>query len=287
MFRDNCLLRETYGHMRVLVSQVCVSAMLLFRITVNLNVRCWPGFLLQKIRTVSCENPSSGPQVVIRHTCSIRAIHTYFFCLRLGGVGRVSSVGIATGYGLDGPGIESRRGRDFPHLSRPALGHTQPPVQWVPGLSRGKAAGAWCWQHTQSSAEVKERVELYLYFPSGSSWPVLGWTLPLPLPKSRRRTRSESRGLRMRSRARTQRRAFLETVTNHLFKAGSKIPLPMGSYMLILTEEFAVDLGSLRLGKPNVPYLWHVTCVLQWKNILGWSVVFCACKITQLLSAVF
>ena len=28
-------------------------------------------------------------------------------------------------------------GRDFPHLSRPALGHTQPPIQWVPGLSRG------------------------------------------------------------------------------------------------------------------------------------------------------
>jgi len=31
------------------------------------------------------------------------------------------SVGIATGYGLGGPGIESRWGRDFPHLSRPAL----------------------------------------------------------------------------------------------------------------------------------------------------------------------
>jgi len=33
-----------------------------------------------------------------------------------------SVVGIATGYGLDGPGIESRWGRDFPHPSRPALG---------------------------------------------------------------------------------------------------------------------------------------------------------------------
>ena len=28
-----------------------------------------------------------------------------------------------------------------------------------------------------SSAEVKEREELYLYSPSGPSWPVLGWTL--------------------------------------------------------------------------------------------------------------
>ena len=39
-----------------------------------------------------------------------------------------SSVGIATGYGLDGPGIESWWG---------GLGPTQPPVQWVPGPSQG------------------------------------------------------------------------------------------------------------------------------------------------------
>jgi hypothetical protein len=37
------------------------------------------------------------------------------------GCGPGRSVGIATGYGLDGPEIESRWGRDFPHLSRPSL----------------------------------------------------------------------------------------------------------------------------------------------------------------------
>ena len=52
-------------------------------------------------------------------------------------VGRDSAVDIATRYGMDGPRIESRWGRDFPHLSRPALGPTQPPIQRVPGLSRG------------------------------------------------------------------------------------------------------------------------------------------------------
>jgi len=44
--------------------------------------------------------------------------------------------------------FESRWGREFPHLSRPALGHTHPLIQWVPSLSRGKAAGGWRWPPT-------------------------------------------------------------------------------------------------------------------------------------------
>jgi hypothetical protein len=75
-----------------------------------------------------------------------------------------SVVGIATGYGMDGPRIEPRWGRDFPHLSRPALGPTQFPVLLVPGLSRGYERP---WRDADlsppSSAVGDEIVELYLY----------------------------------------------------------------------------------------------------------------------------
>jgi hypothetical protein len=80
-------------------------------------------------------------------------------------VGRVSAVGIATRYVMDGPGIESRRGRDFSYLSRPAKGPTRPLVRWVPSpFPGGKAAGGSRWPPTSSSAEVEKRVKLYLHF---------------------------------------------------------------------------------------------------------------------------
>ena len=52
-------------------------------------------------------------------------------------VGRDSSFGIVTRYGLDSPGIECQWTRYFPYPSRTALGPTLPPIQWAPGLSRG------------------------------------------------------------------------------------------------------------------------------------------------------
>ena len=74
-------------------------------------------------------------------TVDYKAIFKIF---KVSTVGRDSVVGIATRNGLDGLGIESRWGRDFPHPPRPALGPTQPHIQWVPGLlPGGKAAGKW------------------------------------------------------------------------------------------------------------------------------------------------
>jgi hypothetical protein len=98
-------------------------------------------------------------------------------------VGRYSSVDIATRHGLDGPGIESRWGRHFPHPSTPTLGPTQPSyTMGTESFPEVKRPGRGVDHPPPSSAEVQERVQLYLYSTSGPSWPVIGWPLPLPLP---------------------------------------------------------------------------------------------------------
>ena len=82
--------------------------------------------------------------------------------------GRDSVVGIATRYRLNGQGIESLWLRYFPHPPRPALGPIQPPVTGhrvsFPRVERPGSSV----DHPPppSSAEVKEKVELYLYYPS-------------------------------------------------------------------------------------------------------------------------
>jgi hypothetical protein len=94
------------------------------------------------------------------------------------------AVGTAIRYGLDGPGIEFRLGRDFPHTYRLVLGPNQPPIKWVPGLfSGGKATATWRSPPTPPGVKVKGRVELYFYCSTGPSWPDLVWTLQLVIQK--------------------------------------------------------------------------------------------------------
>jgi hypothetical protein len=94
-----------------------------------------------------------------------------------------SSVGIATRYGQDGPDIESYLGEGEIFYTRsdrpwgpPSLLYNGYRVSF-PGVKRPGRGGN---HPPQSSAEVKERIELYLYSPFGPSWPVVGRALPLP-----------------------------------------------------------------------------------------------------------
>ena len=66
---------------------------------------------------------------VINKHCQL---HSYYLFKK---IGPGSSVGIVTDYGLEGPSSSPGEDEIF-RPSRPALWPTQPPVQWVPDLSR-------------------------------------------------------------------------------------------------------------------------------------------------------
>ena len=81
--------------------------------------------------------------------------------------GRDSAVGITTGCVLDGPGIEFRWQRDFPPPSRPARKSSNPPVQWLPQLSRGVMRMERGADHpTHSNVEDASEFRLFLCLPS-------------------------------------------------------------------------------------------------------------------------
>jgi len=80
-------------------------------------------------------------------------------------VGRDSSVGIVTRYGLDGLGSNADGGRDFSHPSNRPRGPPSLLCSGYRAIAGGEAAGAWRQPPTQSSDEVQERLKLYLYSP--------------------------------------------------------------------------------------------------------------------------
>jgi hypothetical protein len=90
-------------------------------------------------------------------------------------MGRDSSVGIETRYWLNGPGIESRWGARFcADLQTGSGTHTASCTMDTVSFPRVKWLKRDVEHSPPSSAEVKNRVALYLYFPSGPYWPVLG-----------------------------------------------------------------------------------------------------------------
>jgi len=88
-------------------------------------------------------------------------------------VGRNSTVGIATHYGLGGTGIKSWWGARSSAVLQ--IGSGVHPASYSMGngsFPRVKRPGRGVDHPPPFSAEIKERVELYIYSPSGPSWPV-------------------------------------------------------------------------------------------------------------------
>ena len=118
---------------------------------------------LQYLRVVMCEHKSC--------------------CLVLQyGAGIAQSVQrLATGWTVQGsnPG----GGRDFPRPSRPGPGaHSASCTMGTGSFPGAERPGRGVDHPPPSKRRGHERVELYLYSPSGPSWSVIGRTLPLPHP---------------------------------------------------------------------------------------------------------
>jgi hypothetical protein len=129
------------------------------------------------IRRINCINTTSGichsvSVNVSCKTCTVNKINKTII------YAQYDAVGIATRYGLGGPGIESRWERfSAPVQTGPGV-HSACYTMGTGSFPRVKRPGRGVDHPPPSGAEVQERVELYIFSASGPSWCVLGWTLP-------------------------------------------------------------------------------------------------------------
>jgi hypothetical protein len=105
--------------------------------------------------------------------CKCHFLMTNFICINriiiIIIMSRDSSVGMATGYGLDARGLSPTRVKllIFSTASRLALGPKQPPDQWVPGsLSSGVKWRGREDDHSPPSVARSRMVELCLQYPT-------------------------------------------------------------------------------------------------------------------------
>jgi len=131
----------------------------------TLNERIQFQFEMQTVETLRCPRPRYGSRRMAPYILNLGTLWS---------VGRYSSVGIIT----------LRAGRSGYRI--PVGAKFSAPVQTGPGahpvyctmgtesLPGVKRLGSGADHPTPFSAEVKKREQLYLYSPSGPSWPVLG-----------------------------------------------------------------------------------------------------------------
>jgi hypothetical protein len=138
----------------------------------------WKYFLVRHQQFLNCTEFSVTEKFVVRDPLLATEIDWHIGVIqhkvqtKLAGQG--STDGWATRYGLDGPRIESRWRARFSAPVQTGCGARPASYTMGTGLFLGVKRPGCGVDHPTSRAEGRERLELYIYSPTGPSWPVLG-----------------------------------------------------------------------------------------------------------------